>query len=137
MAGKTGTCQVDYTSGNVQYISSFVGYFPVEKPKYSCIVVIHKPNKSKGYYGATVAAPVFKKIAKKIFNNIPYEITLNPKALSSLDQKKDPNDDQNIQWRKAIETTNFSKTQPDEIVEYKEVVTLGSSENKSQKTELE
>ncbi|MGA1775534.1 MAG: peptidoglycan D,D-transpeptidase FtsI family protein [Flavobacteriaceae bacterium] len=137
MAGKTGTCQVDYTSGNVQYISSFVGYFPVEKPKYSCIVVIHKPNKSKGYYGATVAAPVFKKIAKKIFNNIPYEITLNPKVLSSLDQKKDPNDDQNIQWRKAIETTIFSKTQPDEIVEYKGVVTLGSSENKSQKTELE
>lgn len=137
MAGKTGTCQVDYTSGNVQYISSFVGYFPVEKPKYSCIVVIHKPNKSKGYYGATVAAPVFKKIAKKIFNNIPYEITLNPKVLSSLDQRKNPDDDQNIQWKKAIKTTNFSKTQPDEIVGYKGVVTLGSSEKKSQKTELE
>ena len=41
MAGKTGTCQVDYTSEEVQYISSFVGYYPVENPKYSCIVVIH------------------------------------------------------------------------------------------------
>ncbi|NDE29666.1 MAG: penicillin-binding protein 2 [Flavobacteriia bacterium] len=72
MAGKTGTCQVDYTTDSVQYISTFVGYFPVEEPKYSCIVVIHRPNKAKGYYGSTVAAPVFKNIAKKIFNNIPY-----------------------------------------------------------------
>ena len=30
MAGKTGTCQVDYTTEDVQYISSFVGYFPAE-----------------------------------------------------------------------------------------------------------
>lgn len=50
MAGKTGTCQVDYTSENVQYIASFVGYFPAEEPKYSCIVVIHRPDKTKGYY---------------------------------------------------------------------------------------
>ena len=43
MAGKTGTCQKNYGKGkeNLQYISSFVGYFPAEKPKYSCIVVIH------------------------------------------------------------------------------------------------
>ena len=60
MAGKTGTCQVDYIKNEVQYISSFVGYFPAEKPKYSCIVVIHRPEKSIGYYGATVAAPVLK-----------------------------------------------------------------------------
>ena len=40
MAGKTGTCQVDYTTDNVQYISSFVGYFPAESPKYlHCIGV--------------------------------------------------------------------------------------------------
>ena len=86
MAGKTGTCQVDYTSEEVQYISSFVGYYPAEKPMYSCIVVIHRPNKSRGYYGATVAAPVFKKIAKKIVNNIPHEIKLSSKALANLDK---------------------------------------------------
>ena len=86
MAGKTGTCQVDYTSEEVQYISSFVGYYPAEKPMYSCIVVIHRPNKSRGYYRATVAAPVFKKIAKKIVNNIPHEIKLSSKALANLDK---------------------------------------------------
>ena len=71
MAGKTGTCQAEYWTGKTQYISSFVGYFPADTPKYSCIVVIHKPDKKKGYYGNVVAAPVFKKIAKKIYTDTP------------------------------------------------------------------
>ena len=71
MAGKTGTCQTEYWKNPNLYISSFAGYFPAENPKYSCIVVIHKPNKSKGYYGNVVAAPVFKKIAQKIYSETP------------------------------------------------------------------
>jgi len=71
MAGKTGTCQTEYWTGNTQYISSFVGYFPADKPKYSCIVVIHKPEKKIGYYGNIVAAPVFKQIARKIYSDTP------------------------------------------------------------------
>ena len=77
IAGKTGTTQTDYTTNTTEYISSFVGYFPAEKPKYSCIVVINKPNKSKGYYGAQVAAPVFKKIVKKIYTGIPKEVIVS------------------------------------------------------------
>ena len=96
MAGKTGTCQVDYTTDEVQYISSFVGYYPVEEPKYSCIVVIHKPNKKKGYYGATVAAPVFKTIAKKIFNNIPYEVKIQAADLAILDQEDKALEDKKV-----------------------------------------
>ena len=82
IAGKTGTAQVDYTKDETQYISSFVGYFPADDPKYSSIVVIHKPKKSEGYYGNTVAAPVFKKVAKKIMNNIPIEIEINTNKLT-------------------------------------------------------
>ncbi|MGB1020820.1 MAG: penicillin-binding transpeptidase domain-containing protein, partial [Flavobacteriaceae bacterium] len=85
MAGKTGTCQVDYSGDNeVQYISSFVGYFPAEAPQYSCIVVIHRPNKKKGYYGATVAAPVFKAIAKKVYNTTPQKVVLNKDEMERL-----------------------------------------------------
>jgi cell division protein FtsI (penicillin-binding protein 3) len=73
MAGKTGTCQTDYWTGDTQYISSFVGYFPAEAPKYSCIVVIHKPDKKLGYYGNIVAAPVFKQIARKIYSETPVQ----------------------------------------------------------------
>ena len=71
LAGKTGTCQTEYWTGNTKYISSFVGYFPADKPQYSCIVVIHKPKKEIGYYGADVAGPVFKKIAHKIYTDTP------------------------------------------------------------------
>ena len=75
MAGKTGTAQANYgkNGGNDKhYISSFVGYFPAENPKYSCIVVVHKPNTSgNNYYGADVAGPVFKRIAQKIFTDSP------------------------------------------------------------------
>ena len=72
MAGKTGTCQKDYqVKGKHNYISSFAGFFPAESPKYSCIVVIHEPDKSVGYYGADVSGPVFKKIAQKIYTDTP------------------------------------------------------------------
>jgi len=75
MAGKTGTAQANYAkNGGIEkhYISSFVGYFPAESPKYSCIVVVHEPNTSNNnYYGADVAGPVFKRIAQKIFTDVP------------------------------------------------------------------
>ncbi|EAZ95577.1 cell division protein, penicillin-binding protein [Flavobacteria bacterium BAL38] len=72
MAGKTGTAQVNYKDkSKLYYASSFVGYFPADQPKYSCIVVVHKPNVAAGYYGADVAGPVFKRIAQKIFTDSP------------------------------------------------------------------
>lgn len=74
MAGKTGTAQMAYHKGDreMYYASSFVGYFPADNPQYSCIVVVHKPNTSKNnYYGADVAGPVFKRIAQKVFTDVP------------------------------------------------------------------
>lgn len=72
MAGKTGTCQKNYIiKDNKEYISTFSGFFPVDKPKYSCIVVIHEPDRKIGYYGADVSGPVFKKIAHKIYTDTP------------------------------------------------------------------
>jgi len=66
IAGKTGTTQAKYWTDTMHYVSSFAGFFPVEKPKYSCIVVVHKPSRIS-FYGNVVAAPVFKKIAQKIY----------------------------------------------------------------------
>ncbi|CAM3614813.1 penicillin-binding protein [Flavobacterium chungbukense] len=75
MAGKTGTAMVNYGNAGregMYYASSFAGYFPADHPKYSCIVVVHKPNTAKNnYYGADVAGPVFKRIAQKIFTDAP------------------------------------------------------------------
>ena len=105
VAGKTGTCQTDYwKDGGPKYISSFVGYFPADNPQYSCIVVIHKPNKKIGYYGNIVAGPVFKKIAHKIYAETPIqsELTL-----------QDANETVNKSFENYYKTVNKSiKTVP-------------------------
>jgi cell division protein FtsI (penicillin-binding protein 3) len=90
MAGKTGTGQTEYWTDHTKYISSFVGYFPADEPKYSCIVVIHKPNKKLGYYGNIVAAPVFKQIANKIYSATPvHESVEFSSQLASLNSNFD------------------------------------------------
>lgn len=70
VAGKTGTAKIAKTNGagyySNRYRASFVGYFPAEQPKYSCIVVIND-TKTGVYYGSTIAAPVFRKLADKIY----------------------------------------------------------------------
>ncbi len=76
MAGKTGTARTDYANTekwnkDKKYISSFAGYFPADNPKYSCIVVIHKPSTKVGIYGSDVAGPVFKRVAQKIYTDTP------------------------------------------------------------------
>ena len=72
-AGKTGTSQINYSvDDELNYVSSFAGYFPAENPKYSCIVVIDKPDKSRQIYGADVAGPVFKSIAQNVLTETPY-----------------------------------------------------------------
>ena len=60
--GKTGTAQrlnsegTGYAEG--QYIGSFVGFGPLEDPEYVVLIVVDNP--SGVYYGAQVAAPIFK-----------------------------------------------------------------------------
>lgn len=69
IAGKTGTALIaDGAKGYTEkkYNASFVGYFPADNPKYSCIVVVNRPEAGK-IYGGAVAAPVFKEIADKVY----------------------------------------------------------------------
>lgn len=72
IAGKTGTAQIankqygyKYEQA-VSYQASFVGYFPAENPRYSCIVVVNGPSNNV-YYGNQVAGPIFKEIADKVY----------------------------------------------------------------------
>ena len=103
MAGKTGTAQTEYWmkdwKENKRYISSFAGYFPAEDPKYSCIVIIHKPSVKKGYYGADVSGPVFKKVAQKIFTDTPIV-----DEIESLTVKIDAVDDEYQSFYKNAQT---------------------------------
>jgi cell division protein FtsI (penicillin-binding protein 3) len=68
-AGKTGTAHIrDRKTSEVTYRSSFVGYFPVEKPVYAAIVMIDEAS-SHGYYGSEVALPVFREVADYCFQS--------------------------------------------------------------------
>jgi cell division protein FtsI (penicillin-binding protein 3) len=72
IAGKTGTAQIarskyGYDKDHPSYQASFVGYFPANAPKYSCMVVVYSPSNDV-YYGGAVAAPIFKEIADKVYS---------------------------------------------------------------------
>ncbi|WP_350290501.1 penicillin-binding protein [uncultured Croceitalea sp.] len=92
MAGKTGTAQKNYVAKDpdkLQYISSFVGYFPADNPKYSCIVIIHEPDREVGIYGADVAGPVFKDMAQKIHTISPVADEVQPVKAGSVQLEED------------------------------------------------
>ncbi|HLX67521.1 MAG TPA: penicillin-binding protein, partial [Puia sp.] len=74
VAGKTGTALVaNGARGYADHVyqASFVGYFPADRPKYSCIVVIRNHPFAKTYLGAKVAGPVFKELADKLMSLDP------------------------------------------------------------------
>lgn len=75
VGGKTGTAQ-KYEDGHIasgKYVSSFVGFFPADKPQYLALIIVDEPQGT--YYGSAVAAPVAKDIFEdiiKIKNIQPY-----------------------------------------------------------------
>lgn len=82
VAGKTGTTRINYSNKQAErkkYTASFVGYFPADNPKYSCIVVVNDPKKH-AYYGSKIAAPVFKEI-------VDYCYATNPDLMQELNEQ--------------------------------------------------
>ena len=67
--GKTGTAQLPkkdgrgYQSGH--YVSSFVAAAPLNQPRLVVAVIVHDPDKKKGYYGGTVSGPASKRILER------------------------------------------------------------------------
>ena len=84
VCGKTGTAQKiengAYARG--KYVSSFIGFVPADHPEAVILVVVDEPQKR--YYGGTVAAPAFKRIALETLGylnispqNIPNRLTVS------------------------------------------------------------
>jgi cell division protein FtsI (penicillin-binding protein 3) len=102
IAGKTGTAQVSLSKEGYAkslYQASFVGYFPADNPRYSCIVVVNAPSRHI-YYGNVVAGPIFREVTDRIYVrefdmhdnlamepgeeiNVPYAKSGQKKALKS------------------------------------------------------
>ncbi len=87
-AGKTGTAQIAGGGkyDKVNYNASFVGYFPADNPKYSCLVLVNRPKKG-GTDGSVIAVPVFKDIALKVYAMQPQ---LNHKTNQVASSSKPP-----------------------------------------------
>lgn len=68
IGGKTGTAQ-KYENGAIaagKYVSSFVGFAPLEDPRYAILMIVDEPS-SYAYYGSIVAAPYVGKVFSGIF----------------------------------------------------------------------
>jgi membrane peptidoglycan carboxypeptidase len=78
VAGKTGTASkiVNGHYSKSDYNASFVGFVPSRNPAITIVVVIDSPH-ARGYYGASVSAPVFKRIAEAALRHLGVGPTLN------------------------------------------------------------
>ncbi len=68
VAGKTGTSSIPLTTGGYHEdltIASYIGFGPVEDPKFVILVKIDRPTVEP--WGSLVAAPVFREIASELF----------------------------------------------------------------------
>lgn len=95
-AGKTGTAQkLDTKHGGYldgQYIASFIGFGPVEDPKFVVLVVIDDPQKGS-YYGSQIVAPVFKDIVSQLvryYQMSPYVKESTPVAVKAANTLPEP-----------------------------------------------
>jgi cell division protein FtsI (penicillin-binding protein 3) len=79
VAGKTGTASkiVNNRYSKSDYNASFVGFVPSRKPVVTIVVVIDSPH-AHGYYGASVSAPIFKKIAQATLQHLGVPRTVDP-----------------------------------------------------------
>ena len=94
--GKTGTAQkLDTKHGGYldgQYIASFIGFGPVEDPKFVVLVVIDDPQKGS-YYGSQIVAPVFKDIVSQLvryYQMSPYVKESTPVAVKAANTLPEP-----------------------------------------------
>lgn len=78
IAGKTGTAAklINGIYSKVDYNASFVGFIPSRQPVYTVLVMIDSPR--GGYYGGSVAAPAFKRIAEAALRRAGIAPAINP-----------------------------------------------------------
>ncbi|MBI1757259.1 MAG: penicillin-binding protein 2 [Fimbriimonas ginsengisoli] len=87
LAGKTGTAQRINRNDGGGYVSNFVGFVPAQQPRAVVLVMVNHP-KAGQYYGASVAGPVFVKIAKGVLAR--YQIAPDSDATKDAQAKRTP-----------------------------------------------
>ena len=84
-AGKTGTSRkvIDGRYSRSEYNASFVGFVPSRQPVFTIVVVIDSPHGKNLYYGGSVAAPIFQRIADAALRHygVPPSVDAAPPVL--------------------------------------------------------
>ena len=81
IGGKTGTAQ-KYKNGTIahgSYVSSFLGFAPVDDPQYTVLLTVNEPSTGV-YYGSLVAAPYVGDIFENIFNH--FDVPKDPSLMA-------------------------------------------------------
>lgn len=139
VAGKTGTAQIyqskenqgktayETKSGGREYLATFVGYFPADNPKYTCIVSIkteRKKGEVKYYTGAGVSLPVFKEIAEYVYTHeqgwMPQAERVASKTTSKLSRQAEPSS-----RRRGRHTTSGTEGEPQTATKMPSVIGMG------------
>lgn len=79
VAGKTGTSQAPSKGGYSGYTGSFIGMAPADDPELVVGVILQRPK--NGYYGGTVAGPVFKDVMQYALKKYKIPPSANPYPL--------------------------------------------------------
>lgn len=121
VGGKTGTAQKvkdgKYMVGN--YIVSFIGFLPADKPEYVVYVAIDYP-KGVTQYGGTVSAPIAKNIMKNIISikDIRPSKDVTPRTYTWLD----------VKYKQVPNVVGLSKKEVTKILKGFEVIYSGTGD---------
>ena len=82
IGGKTGTAEkfVNGAYSKREFISSFAAVFPIDNPKYVCVISVDSPDYGK-HWGNETAAPIVKEIFERLIINNKEFIPVTPKEI--------------------------------------------------------
>ena len=91
IGGKTGTAEkfIDGSYSKKEFISSFAAIFPIDNPKYVCVISVDSPDYSRGkHWGNETAAPIVKDIFERIIINNQEFIPIKTEYVTNTKNKK-------------------------------------------------
>ena len=92
VAGKTGTAEKSNPQGGYfsdRYVTSFIGFMPVENPRFVCLVMLDDPKASaENLYGGTLAAPIFARVGERAARYL--NMQPDPTLIEPVGQKSSP-----------------------------------------------
>ncbi len=122
VGGKTGTAQLSGgKSGYIrnEYLSSFIGFFPADKPKYVIMAMFMRPQVEiqSNRFGGVVAAPVVGNVIRRIIK----EEEGFAKDIEKINVNKEAEEAQ----KSSLEAVNYEDVMPDlEGMSPQEVLTI-------------